>query len=93
MSSTYTFRLEAMFLCNHPKRAKMSRDQAAHYMKKSKVFVSKWLKRYFHELPDRDKSKKTSVTEDKRIVHIFVKNALLSLDTIKIHFITPIHTL
>ena len=84
MSAAYASRFEAVFLCTHPKGPKMSRDQAAHYMKKSKAFVSKWVKRYSQtktvdDLPDRGKSKKTSVAEDKRIVQLFAKNPLLSL--------------
>lgn len=62
----------------------MSRDQAAKYMKKSKTFVTKWVKRYLEtknvdDLPDRGKTKKTSSAEDKRIVQLFAKNPLLSL--------------
>ena len=46
MSAAYVSRYEAVFLCSHPKGPKMSYGAAAKYMKKSKAFVSKWVKRY-----------------------------------------------
>lgn len=77
------FPLEVVFLYTYLKGPKMSRDQIVYYMKKSKALVSKWVKRYSQTktvdyLPDRYKSKKTSVAKHNRIVQLFAKNPLLS---------------
>lgn len=40
MSTLFASLFEAVFLCTRPKIPKMSRDQAIHYMKKSKAFVA-----------------------------------------------------
>lgn len=46
MNATYASCFETMFLCTHPKGPKMSYAAAACHMKKSGVFVRKWVKRY-----------------------------------------------
>jgi len=46
MSATYASHYEAVFLCLHPKELKMSYGAAVKYLKKSKTFLSKWVKRY-----------------------------------------------
>ncbi|KOC60755.1 hypothetical protein WH47_06901 [Habropoda laboriosa] len=58
MSAAYASRYEAVFLCTHPKGPKMSRQQAAKYMRKFKTFVTKWVNRYLEvknvdDLPKR----------------------------------------
>lgn len=58
MSAAYASRYEAVFLCTHPKGPKMFHAAAAKYMRKSKSFVSKWVKRYketktVDDLPER----------------------------------------
>lgn len=84
MSAAYASRYEAVFLCSHPKGPKMSYGAAAKYMKKSKAFVSKWVKRYSEvknvdDLPDRGSVQKTTKKEDKMILRVFEKNPCLSL--------------
>lgn len=84
MSVTYASRYEAVFLCLHPKGPKMSYAAAAKYMKKSKTFVSKWVKRYSEvknvdDLPNRGSTQKTTKKEDKMILRVFEKNSRLSL--------------
>lgn len=69
--------------CTHPKGLKISSDEADHYMKKFKAFVSKRVKRYsqtitLDNLPDRGKSKKSFGAQNKQIVQLFTKNHLLS---------------
>ncbi|XP_033213878.1 trypsin-1-like [Belonocnema kinseyi] len=49
MSSVYAKRLEAVFLCTHPKGPLMSYTTAAKYIKKSKWFVKKWVEQLFTE--------------------------------------------
>jgi len=61
MKAAYALRYKVVFLCLHPKRPKMLYKTAAKYMKKSKTFVSKWVKRYsdvkdINDLPDRAKN-------------------------------------
>lgn len=84
MSVAYVSRYEAVFLCTHPKGPKMSYGAAAKYMKKSKAYVSKWVKRYLEvknvdDLPDRGFTPKTTKKEDKMILKVFEKNSSLSL--------------
>lgn len=84
MSAAYASRYEAVFLCSHPKGPKMSYTAAAKYMKKSKTFISKWVKRYLEvknvdDLPNRGTKSKTTKTEDKLILREFEKNPRLSL--------------
>jgi len=62
----------------------MSYGAAAKYMKKSKAFVCKWVKRYSEvknvdDLPDRGSVQKTTKKEDKMILRLFEKNPCLSL--------------
>ena len=62
MSSVYAKRFEAVFLCTHPKGPVMFYTAAAKYIKKSKSFVKKWVKRYkanktVDDLPERGKSR------------------------------------
>lgn len=62
----------------------MSYGAAAKYMKKSKTFVSKWMKRYSEVknvdgLPDRGSVRKTTKKEDRMILQAFEKNPRLSL--------------
>lgn len=84
MSVAYASRYEAVFLCLHPKGPKMSYGAAAKYMKKSKAFISKWVKRYsdvknVDDLPDRGSAQVTTKKEDRVILRIFEKNPGLSL--------------
>ncbi|XP_033228884.1 septin-2-like [Belonocnema kinseyi] len=45
MSVTYASRFEAVFLCTNPKGPKMTFSAAVRYMRNSKDFVRKWVKR------------------------------------------------
>lgn len=44
MSVAYASCFEALFLCTHPKGAKMPYSDASRYMEKSERFVRKWVK-------------------------------------------------
>ncbi|XP_020296123.1 uncharacterized protein LOC109861050 [Pseudomyrmex gracilis] len=84
MSAAYKSRYEAVFLCSHPKGPKMSYATAAKYMKKSKTYVSKWVKRYSEvenvdDLENRGSAQKTTKREDNMILQVFEKNSQLSL--------------
>ena len=62
----------------------MSRKAAAKYIKKSKAFVNKWLKRFeetktVDDLPERGVKRKTTDKEEKQIVNMFSSNPGLSL--------------
>lgn len=82
MSTPYTSRFEAVFLCTHPKGPKMY-ESAGRYMKKSEGFVRKWVKRYnetknINDLPEHGIRRSTTKTDDKTI-KIFEKNPGCSL--------------
>ena len=84
MSAAYTKRFEAVFLCAHPKGPKMSREAAAKYIKKSKAFVNKWLKRFeetktVDDLSGRGMKRKTTNKEETQIASMFSSNPGLSL--------------
>ncbi|CAK9834333.1 hypothetical protein ANTRET_LOCUS10879 [Anthophora retusa] len=84
MSAAYASRFEAVFLCKHPKRPKMSHAAAAKYIGKSKTFVKKWVMRYestkiVDDLPDGGVKRKFSEKDDKRILTLFSKNLGLLL--------------
>jgi len=73
---------EAVFLCLHPKRLKMSYASVTKYMKKSKIFVSKWVKRYSVKNVD-DLSDRGSIQKGRKrrrmILWVFEKNPRLLL--------------
>lgn len=84
MSAPYIKRLEAVFLCSHPKGPKMSSQGAAKYLHRSKAFVDKWVNRYkthknVDDLPNRGTKRATLNRMDRAIINIFQKNPNLTL--------------
>lgn len=84
MSAAYAARWEAVFLCDHPKGPKMSFAAAAKYIKKSKAFVQKWVRRFkisknVDDLPDRGSRGSVSKKDEKVIMNMFLRNPGLSL--------------
>ena len=84
MSSVYAKRFEAVFLCNHPKGPLMSYTVAAKYIKKSKSFVKNWFERYkanktVDDLPERGKSRATTIKKDNAIIKLFERLPALRL--------------
>lgn len=58
MNAAYVSRFEAVFLCEHPKGPKMSHGTAAKYVRRSRSFVQKRVRRYketktVDDLPER----------------------------------------
>lgn len=77
-------RLEAVFLCVHPKGPKMSCISAAKYLHRSVPFVKKWVARYkktktVDDLPERGLTRVTVNREDKAIISLFTKKPTLTL--------------
>lgn len=84
MSATYIKRLEAVFLCSHPKGPKMSVLSAAKYLHRSKAFVSKWVTRFktnknVDDLPERGTKRATVNRTDRTIISFFARNPALTL--------------
>lgn len=84
MSAKYAKRFEAVFLCHHPKGPKLTYLAAAKVIKKSKTFVSKWVKRYeshqnVDDFDERGLKRSTSQKQDKIIVQLFKKKPTLRL--------------
>ena len=69
-----------MFLVNHPNGPKLSYARAAKVLRKSKVFVQMWVKRFTEvgnvdDLPERGRSRATTWTQDEMIVRLFRRNS------------------
>lgn len=88
MSAKYCKRYEAVFLCRHPKGPKLSAKQTAKYIRKDESFVRKWCRRFSEQknvddLPDRGKTRKTILKQDKVIVKLFENNPGMTLRAAK----------
>ena len=84
MSAKYLKRFEAVFLVNHANGPKLSYAPAAKFLRKSKVFVQKWVKRFTEvgnvdDLPERGRSQATKSKQDEMIVRLFRRNSTLTL--------------
>lgn len=84
MSVAYASRYESVFLCMNPRGPKITFSAAAHYMKKSKDFVTKWVNRYkeignVDDFPERGKKRSTTKREDNWIIKLFMENPTYSL--------------
>lgn len=84
MSAAYASHFEAVLLCTHPKRPKMSYAAAACYMKKSEGFVRKWEKWYnstknVDDILECGSRRSLTESHDKAIFKLFQKHAKCSL--------------